>query len=636
MRRPLFLLPLLVACSEDPLTVGPAVALSADPARMDDRVDFEANRPALSQQVDVLVENHTDEDLTLAGASLVPAPDEAFGARVTAPDDYDGQVPAGGSLTLSVVLNPDEPGTWEGELVVQAGELQASVAARLVAQAGVDEDGDGWSPAMGDCDDAEALANPGTLEDDATACDGVDNDCDGLADDPWDLDGDGFLSALYCPEGVGSDCDDTDAAEFPGNTEVCDLRDNDCNGVVNDIVVLADNQTGVCEGAMKACAASGIAVAPDDYSSMEGWEPDEVSCDGLDNDCDGDVDGFDHDKLGGLDCVDDDGDGYAEVDGDCDDDDAAKLPDDCRGTLIATSLQAGFDDQEKVLPAGFVTIDTRTGVRKEHPWNVHGEGFYAGASVPGHLVFVNRGEAHVVAWTSLQPDAYTETDWDGTPRSIALGADGTRHVLAADGTLTSFGGSADRSLGLELRSTAIATAVSMDEGAGLLWACDSLGDVHRIDLADDGVTRTETGFTCYRPPVVDPARDQVIVTAQEGYTLVSLDRSTGEVQRTAPAVATSTGTGQAYPVVGDLSVHGLWVAHGVDGGVSLYDADTLEHIKSFEAGSNTQAVQFDADRGLVWLADYDSNQVLGLDWVTGATEEEVWVANPTDLFFLEE
>src|SRR5687767_45756 len=46
-------------------------------------------------------------------------------------------------------------------------------------------------------------------------------------DDPSDADGDGFT----VEEG---DCDDTDAAVYPEAPEVCDGKDNDCEGTVDD------------------------------------------------------------------------------------------------------------------------------------------------------------------------------------------------------------------------------------------------------------------------------------------------------------------------------------------------------------------------------------------------------------------
>ena len=46
-----------------------------------------------------------------------------------------------------------------------------------------------------------------------------------------DADGDGH-PAIGC--GNGDDCDDSDRKNFPGNAEVCDFRDNNCNGLVDE------------------------------------------------------------------------------------------------------------------------------------------------------------------------------------------------------------------------------------------------------------------------------------------------------------------------------------------------------------------------------------------------------------------
>jgi hypothetical protein len=48
-----------------------------------------------------------------------------------------------------------------------------------------------------------------------------------------DVDGDGHYAPL--PDGTcGDDCDDTDPRAFPGNPEVCDGVDNDCDGIVDN------------------------------------------------------------------------------------------------------------------------------------------------------------------------------------------------------------------------------------------------------------------------------------------------------------------------------------------------------------------------------------------------------------------
>lgn len=49
-----------------------------------------------------------------------------------------------------------------------------------------------------------------------------------------DEDSDGFCKAL-------GDCDDSDATVYPGATEVCDLKDNDCNGLIDDVAAPLTN-----------------------------------------------------------------------------------------------------------------------------------------------------------------------------------------------------------------------------------------------------------------------------------------------------------------------------------------------------------------------------------------------------------
>lgn len=120
-----------------------------------------------------------------------------------------------------------------------------------------------------DCDDTAAAINPNATE----VCDSIDNDCDlkiDTADSSLDAstahvyyrdaDGDTYggtqtMTACSRPSGyveLQGDCNDSDNGSRPGLTELCDGRDNDCDGGI-DGTVAAPNQ---CNGLANAYAGS--------------------------------------------------------------------------------------------------------------------------------------------------------------------------------------------------------------------------------------------------------------------------------------------------------------------------------------------------------------------------------------------
>ena len=148
----------------------------------------------------------------------------------------------------------------------------------------VDQDEDGFTPATGDCHDHDVDLHPGAEE----LCDNVDNDCDQLVDENLSQDCDtGLLGVCAagtqtCDQGAWLACEQL--VEL--SEEVCDGLDNDCDGEVDEGLSqeCGTGLLGVCSAGLQTCQAG-------EWLACEQLvQASEELCDSLDNDCDGEVD----------------------------------------------------------------------------------------------------------------------------------------------------------------------------------------------------------------------------------------------------------------------------------------------------------------------------------------------------------
>ena len=246
-----------------------------------------------------------------------------------------------------------------------------------------------------DCDDADSNYNPNTTE----LCNSMDDDCDGQIDEGftvyqwyYDNDGDGFGDPWTVVEScsiiVGmvednTDCDDTDANYNPNTVETCNGLDDNCDGLVDEGFTVYqwyydDDGDGFGDPwtVVESCStiAGMVADNTDCDDSDANYNPDTPElCNGIDDNCDGQIDEG-HPVYQWY--YDDDGDGYgdpwveiescAQIAGmisdntDCDDSDANVNPgeDEWCNDGIDNNCDGYLDDETSVdAYSGYLDLD---------------------------------------------------------------------------------------------------------------------------------------------------------------------------------------------------------------------------------------------------------------------------------------
>ncbi len=231
--------PNLTALAADGLVevrlLGSATFTRAAKAPADETRTFLVKRPvAQSYLLRLEASNASTAEVALNGLAIFTPSD--FPLKPQKGTALEREVAVGASNDLTVTLGG------------KPGDSLTLTVIGLYDPADVDNDGDGITEREGDCNDADGAIFPGAPE---VCGDNKDNNCDGAIDEGCftnyyrDADADGFgdarsvirSSAPTPPAGYsrnGEDCNDSNPAVNPRSTEICgDGLDNNCDGVVD-------------------------------------------------------------------------------------------------------------------------------------------------------------------------------------------------------------------------------------------------------------------------------------------------------------------------------------------------------------------------------------------------------------------
>ena len=381
-----------------------------------------------------------------------------------------------------------------------------------------------------------------------------------------DADGDG-VDAQF-------DCDDENDTIYPDAPELCDGLDNDCNGIVDDATTDAptfyadfdrdgfgnpDETTTDCrydeasDGPDPDYTPFGYVANSDDCDDMlQTVNPDaDERCDGIDNNCDGSIDGDDAiDKTTWF--ADSDGDGFGDPEATTDDcevpsghvandqdcDDSTDLVNPAADEVCNGGIDDdcdGFEDEDDAIDA--------------LPW-------YRDSDEDDF------GDASDEVFACTAPDGYVDDDQDCNDEAETAFPGGTEICDGLDNDCNP--------------TTSEANTVSINA---------TVAGFDTIQAAIDGASRTDTVYVC-------EGEWSESLELEEGITLLGPSgpdvTSIALPEETFGTVIT-LGTGR-------YTLEGLTVTDGTGGGVDAYDA-TAVTLRDMVVSNNTNSLGFSGGGG---------------------------------------